>query len=127
LNAGISGVARAILEGGSPVDTVTITSPFTGRVVLALEGEADAMSVRLPQVGQEVMADSPLLRLVDPQAYMVVVHVPENRAHWLRVGQPARLASDDRGRVAGIAGRNRVARSRTESGDPSSRSASALE
>jgi membrane fusion protein, copper/silver efflux system len=92
-------VARSILAGRSPVDTVTITSPFTGRIVLALDGEAEAMNVRLPQVGQEVMADSPLIRLVDPHAYMVVVHVPENRAHWLRVGQPARLASDDLGEL----------------------------
>src|SRR5690606_12532263 len=46
-------VADAIVKGGAPTDTVTITSPFAGRVVLALEGEANAMSVRLPQVGQE--------------------------------------------------------------------------
>ncbi|MDO8543653.1 MAG: efflux RND transporter periplasmic adaptor subunit [Opitutaceae bacterium] len=92
-------VAQAILKGGGPVDTITIRTPFAGRVVLALEGETDAMAARLPQVGQEVMADSVLLRLVDPDAYMLVVHVPENRARWLRVGQPARLASDDRGEL----------------------------
>ncbi len=95
-------VARAILEGGAPVDTITITTPFAGRVVLALEGEADAMSARLPQVGQEVMADTALLRLVDPSSYMLVIHVPEMRAHWLRVGQPVRLASDDRGELPEI-------------------------
>ena len=98
----LGGVAKAILNGGAPVDTVTITSPFAGRVVLALEGEGEAMNARLPQVGQEVMADTVLLRLVDPSAYMVVVHVPETRAHWLRVGQPARLASDDRGELPDI-------------------------
>lgn len=95
----LAGVAQAILEGGEPTDTVTITSPFAGRVVLALDGETEAMNARLPQVGQEVMADSVLVRLVDPSAYMVVVQVPENRAHWLRVGQPAHLASDDVGEL----------------------------
>jgi membrane fusion protein, copper/silver efflux system len=92
-------VARAILEGGAPTDTLTIASPFAGRVVLGLEGETDAMNARLPQVGQEVMADAPLLRLVEPYAYMLVIHVPENRAHWLRVGQTVRLASDDKGEL----------------------------
>ncbi len=92
-------VADAILGGAAPVDTVTITTPFAGRVVLALDDGGDAMEVRLPQVGQEVMAEAPLLRLVDPHAYMVVVQVPEARAHWLREGQPVRLASDDRGEL----------------------------
>jgi Cu(I)/Ag(I) efflux system membrane fusion protein len=95
-------IASSILEGGAPTDTITITSPYAGRVVLALEGETDAMSARLPQVGAEVMADAPLLRLVDPFAYMLVVHVPETRAHWLRNGQPVRLASDDRGELADV-------------------------
>ena len=98
----LAAVARTILDGGAPVDTVTITSPFKGRVVLALEGEADAMSARLPQVGQEVMAEAPILRLVDPQAYMLIIHVPETRAHWLRTGQPVRLASDDKGELPDI-------------------------
>jgi membrane fusion protein, copper/silver efflux system len=95
-------VARAILDGGSPVDTVTIVSPFEGRVVLALEGEAESMGLRLPQVGQEVMADTPLVRLVDPHSYMLVVHVPEARAHWLREGQAVHLASDDQGELPDI-------------------------
>jgi len=95
-------VARAILDGAVPVDTITIVSPFAGRVILALEGEADAMSARLPQVGQEVMADAPLLRLVRPDAYMLVIHVPETRAHWLLAGQPVRLASDDKGELPDI-------------------------
>jgi membrane fusion protein, copper/silver efflux system len=95
--------AKAILNGGEPVDTVTITSPFAGRVVLALEGEGDGMAgAKLPQVGQEVMADTALLRLVDPQAYMLVIHVPETRAHFLREGQPVRLASDDKGELPDI-------------------------
>lgn len=93
----LSSVAELIVAGGAPVDTITLTSPFAGRVVMALEGEG--MTVALPQVGQEVMADTPLLRLVDPEAYMVVIHVPETRAHWLRPGQPVKLASDDMGEL----------------------------
>jgi len=93
----LTDVADAILNGDAPRDTIAITSPFAGRVVLALQGDADAMNARLPQVGQEVMGDAPLLRLVDPHAYMLVVQVPENRAHWVRENQPVRLASDDRG------------------------------
>ncbi len=94
-------VAEAIVAGGAPVDTITITSPFAGIVVLALEGE-DMAGAKLPQVGQEVMADAPLLRLVEPRSFMVVVHVPEQRAHWLREGQPVRLTSDDRGELPEI-------------------------
>jgi Cu(I)/Ag(I) efflux system membrane fusion protein len=72
-------------------------------VVLALEGEGDGMKrATLPQIGQEVMADAPLLRLVDPSAYMLVIHVPENRAHWLAEGQPTRLSSDDKGDLRDI-------------------------
>ncbi len=94
----LAGVAKAILDGGAPVDTITITSPFAGRVVLALDGEGDGMKgAALPQIGQEIMADAPLLRLVDPSAYMLVIHVPENRAHWLTEGQPTRLSSDGKG------------------------------
>lgn len=91
----LGGVADAIIAGNEPVDTVTITSPFGGRVVTGLDGAGDG--TELPQVGREVAADAPLLRLVDPAAYIVVVQVPEARAHAVRVGQPARLASDDRG------------------------------
>jgi Cu(I)/Ag(I) efflux system membrane fusion protein len=98
----LASVARAVLDGGAPVDTVTIATPFAGRVVLALEGETEAMTARLPQVGQEVMPGAPLLRLVDPHSYMLVIHVPETRAHWLRAGLPARLASDDRGELPEI-------------------------
>ena len=99
----LGAVAQAILSGRPPTDTITITSPFPGRVVLALEGEGDAMKgAALPQVGQEIMADTPLLRLVDPESYMLVIHVPETRAHWLATGQPVRLASDDKGELPRI-------------------------
>ena len=98
----LTAVATAILQGAAPTDTVTITTPFAGIVVLGLEGE-DMAAAKLPTVGQEVMADTPLLRLVEPRTFMVVVHVPEARAHWLRVGQTVQLSSDDRGALPDVA------------------------
>lgn len=98
----LSEVADAILSGAAPVDTVTIRSPFAGRAVIALEGEGTAAEVRLPEVGQEVMADAPLIRLVEPDAFMVVVHVPELQARWVRPGLPVKLSSDDKGALPEI-------------------------
>jgi Cu(I)/Ag(I) efflux system membrane fusion protein len=49
------------------------------------------------ELGKEIMADTPLLRLVDPDKLTVVVHVPELRANFLREGQKVELESDDRG------------------------------
>ena len=95
-------LAAAVLAGAAPTDTVTITTPFAGLVVLGLEGEGMA-AAKLPTVGQEVMPDTPLLRLVAPRTFMVVVHVPEARAHWLRVGQSVQLSSDDRGPLPNVA------------------------
>ena len=95
-------VGAAILGGGPPVDTVTVTSPYGGLVILPPEGTGMS-AAKLPNVGQEVMADTPLLRLVEPRAFMVVVHVPEARAHWLRVGQAVQLSSDDRGPLPDVA------------------------
>lgn len=100
-------LARAILDGAQPTDTLTIASPFSGLVVnyssqiSNLPSEMPAAGA-LPQIGQEIMADTPLLRLVDPRSFMLVIHVPETRAHWLRVGQPVKLASDDRGELPDI-------------------------
>lgn len=87
-------VAEGIINGNEPTDTITIRTPFAGRVVVAVDGGVDSADVQLPQVGQEVQADTVLLRLVDPDAYMLIVQVPEARAHWVRVGQPVQLASD---------------------------------
>ncbi len=96
-------VARAILAGGAPVDTITIRSPFAGRVVLQ-DGGDGGMPARLPQVGQEVMGETPLLRLVEADVYMLVMQVPEPRVHALRLGQPAVLRSDDRGDLPEVTG-----------------------
>ncbi|MBI5689177.1 MAG: efflux RND transporter periplasmic adaptor subunit [Verrucomicrobia bacterium] len=94
----LAAVAAAIVEGKAPVDTLTLTTPFSGLVVPGPEG-GTMDATRLPQVGQEVMADTVLLRLVEPRSFMITLQVPEARAHWLRVGQPAHLASDDRGEL----------------------------
>jgi len=96
-------VATAILQGGAPVDTITLTTPFAGIVTAAGDSAEGMAPGRLPQVGHEIRADTPLLRLVEPRSFMVVVHVPEARAHWLRPGQPVQLSSDDRGPLPDVA------------------------
>ena len=94
-------VGEAILKGGAPVDTITVRTPYAGRVVLTgSEGAAAAM--QLPRVGQEVMADTPLIQVVEPYSFMLVIHVPETRARWIRVGQPVQLASDDFGELPDV-------------------------
>ena len=96
----LAAVGHAILAGGQPVDTVTVVSPYAGRVVI--EPTPGNPAAGLPQVGQEIAADTPLLRLVDPHTFIVALRVPEPRAHWLRLGQRVRLASDDRGELPDV-------------------------
>ncbi len=98
----LGNLAQAILKGGAPVDTLTITSPYAGRVVLE-EGEGGGATMQLPKVGQEITADARLIRVVEPHSFMLVIHVPETRARWIRVGQPVKLASDDFGELPDIA------------------------
>jgi len=86
--------AQRIRDGGRPSDVVTIVSPADGIVVaMSTMGE----KTELPAVGSDLMANDPLVRVVDPTAYMVVIHVPEQQARLLRLGQRADLASDDGG------------------------------
>ncbi|MCZ7640077.1 MAG: efflux RND transporter periplasmic adaptor subunit [Verrucomicrobia bacterium] len=95
----LTDVAEALLAGGPVQDIVTIRSPFGGQVLLReFEMVNDALAV-----GREVLPDTPLLRLVDPHRLVVIVHVPETRARWIAVGQPALLASDDYGPLPQIA------------------------
>ena len=89
----LSDVAEAVIEGGAPQDTVTIRSPVAGQVVMREFEKVNEMF----ELGKEIMADTPLLKLVDPDKLTVVVHVPELRANFLREGQRVELASDDRG------------------------------
>ena len=89
-------VAEAILGGAAPSDTVTIRSPYAG---LVMGKSMDETMASLPALGEEIMADRALVRLVAPDAFMVVVHVPETRARWLREGQKVFIASDDFGEM----------------------------
>lgn len=100
----LAAAAQALLAGGAPVDTVTLHSPFAGRVVLGAGGEpgAAAGESALPQVGQEVKADTVLLRVAAPDSFRVVIAVPEIHAHGVRLGQPVGLASDDRGDLSDV-------------------------
>jgi Cu(I)/Ag(I) efflux system membrane fusion protein len=84
-------LADAVLAGAPLTDTVTIRSPFAGRVVAA------SSATDLPQVGQEITADNVLVRLLDPAEFIVMVEVPEARTRFLREGQRVELASDDGG------------------------------
>jgi Cu(I)/Ag(I) efflux system membrane fusion protein len=86
-------VADDILAGKPPRDTVIIRSPFSGSANLSEE----EMINELLAVGREVAADTPLLRLVDPDRLTLIVQVPEPRANWIREGQRVHLESDDAG------------------------------
>lgn len=86
-------VADAILEGKPVSDTVIINAPFAGQV---LQDDVDMINDTLA-VGREVTPDMPLLRLVDPDKLVLVVHVPEHRANWILAGQAVRIDSDDAG------------------------------
>ncbi len=86
-------VAEAVVAGKPVRDTVVINTPFAGTV---LQTDVEMINQAL-EVGREVMPDTPLLRLVDPDKLALVVHVPETRANWIMAGQPVRLASDDAG------------------------------
>ncbi|MDP1581479.1 MAG: efflux RND transporter periplasmic adaptor subunit [Candidatus Didemnitutus sp.] len=94
----LADVAEAIIAGGAPRDVVTIRSPFAGTVVLR---DFELVSETV-QVGREVTADTPLLRLVDPDRLTLVVQVPEGQARFLREGQPVRIASDELGPLPDI-------------------------
>jgi membrane fusion protein, copper/silver efflux system len=97
-------VAEEIQQGGAIRDTVTIRSPFGGQVLLRdFEGVNEAL-----EVGREVKADTPLLRLVDGDRLALIVNVPETRARFLAEGQAVEIESDDRGplpEVKGVIGR----------------------
>ncbi len=98
----LTSVAAAITAGGAPQDTVTITSPARGVAQTAMRAGAAEGSAELPAVGTELMAGTALLELVDDTALMVVVHVPEVQARFLRLGQPVQISSDDAGELPHI-------------------------
>lgn len=86
-------VADDIVAGKPARDTIIVHSPFAGSV---LQTDVDMINETL-SVGREVMPDTPLLRLVEPDKLVLVVHVPETRANWIEIGQPVRIDSDDTG------------------------------
>jgi Cu(I)/Ag(I) efflux system membrane fusion protein len=111
----LTDVADAIAAGKPVSDTVIITAPFAGQV---LQNDVDMINDSLA-VGRELAADAPLLRLVDPNKLVLVVHVPEHRANWVAQGQSVLIESDDAGPLPQI--RAEVARVAAEI-NPSNRS-----
>jgi Cu(I)/Ag(I) efflux system membrane fusion protein len=97
----LAALAERVLAGAAPADTVTIASPYAGHVHRMM-GEDGKPGRDLPQVGEEIAADQPLVLLLDHDALMVKIHIPEVFSRFLRVGLPASLASDDLGELPGI-------------------------
>ncbi|WP_404424322.1 efflux RND transporter periplasmic adaptor subunit [Nibricoccus sp. IMCC34717] len=92
---GLEAEADAVLASGATRETVTLRSPYAGRVIPS----GNAMRSAPVAEGREVMAGEVLLRLADNDRLLIVAQVPEARAHWVRPGQLARIASDDLGRL----------------------------
>ena len=86
-------VANHVIRGGAPMEHVTIRSTIAGQVLLENMAAVDEAL----EVGREVLPDTQLLRLVDPDKLVLVVHVPESRARFLREGQQVLVDSDDAG------------------------------
>jgi len=86
-------IADNLEKGGAPQEIITIRSPVAGQVLL---DDMNAVDETL-EVGREVMPDTQILRLVDSDKLVLVVHVPETRARFLREGQEVLIESDDLG------------------------------
>jgi Cu(I)/Ag(I) efflux system membrane fusion protein len=89
----LADVADQVMQTGAIQETVTIRSSIGGQVLLEDMAAVDEAL----EVGREVMPDTPLLRLVDPDRLVLVVHVPETPARFLREGQSVEVESDDLG------------------------------
>lgn len=89
----LADVADHVLKTGATMENVTIRSTIAGQVLLEDMAAVDEAL----EVGREVMPDTQLLRLVDPDKLVLVVPVPESRARFLREGQPAHIDSDELG------------------------------
>jgi Cu(I)/Ag(I) efflux system membrane fusion protein len=96
----LASVADAIMAGGQPHDTVTLTSPFAGHVHNAMQGGKDEPPPL--QIGEQLSADRTLITLLDHDALMVKIHVPEVYSRYLRTGLPVSIASDDLGELNGL-------------------------
>ena len=96
----LASLADAIMAGGQPHDTVTLTSPYAGHVHSAMPGGGDESPP--VQIGEQITADRTLITLLDHEALMVKIHVPEIYSRYLRTGLPASIASDDLGELGGL-------------------------
>ena len=94
----LADVAEHVIAGQPPQEIITIRSSAAGQVLLS---DMAALDEAL-EVGREVMPDTQLLRLVDPNRLVLIVHVPESRARFLREGQSALIDSDDYGPLPGL-------------------------
>ncbi len=94
----LADVADHVVAGNAPQEIITIRSSAAGQVLLS---DMSALDEAL-EVGREVMPDTQLLRLVDPNRLVLIVHVPESRARFLREGQSAQIDSDDLGPLPGL-------------------------
>ncbi len=96
----LASLADAIIAGGQPHDTVTLTSPYAGHVHNPMQGGRDELAPL--QIGEQIGADRALITLLDHEALMVKIHVPEIYSRYLRTGLPASIASDDLGELSGL-------------------------
>jgi len=91
-------IAEHLEQGGDPLEYITIRSPVAGQILLE-----DMKSVdEALKVGREIMPDTVLLQVVDPDNLVLVVHVPESRGRFLREGQAVEIDSDDFGPLPGL-------------------------
>lgn len=91
-------IVEHLEQGGDPLEYITIRSPVAGQILLEdMKSVDDAL-----EVGREIMPDAVLLRVVDPDKLVLVVHVPESRGRFLREGQSVAIDSDDQGPLPGL-------------------------
>jgi Cu(I)/Ag(I) efflux system membrane fusion protein len=96
----LAGLGDAIVAGGQPHDTVTLTSPYAGHVHNAMPGSKDEAPPL--EIGEQLGAEQTLITLLDHDALMVKIHVPEIYSRYLRTGLQASIASDDLGELVGL-------------------------
>ncbi len=83
-------VADALEAGGGVQENITLRVPFAGQVLLDDMEEVNEML----EVGREVMPDTPILRLVNPDKRVITLRIPESRTAFIREGQPVTLSGD---------------------------------
>ncbi len=93
-------VAKGLLAGGAASDLVTIRSPFFGRIEPS-PFHPDGRAIAPLSIGLAVSSDQALL-VIDPESMTLIIHVPEARSPFLRIGQRALIATDDGGELADL-------------------------